>query len=88
MNRDSLLHDFVYNCMKEVCYDKEYMYAKFAETFIELYTQIYKNGRVESAGNVYVKGMKTNKTAEFHWELLHRVNYMGHNEVACQKIQL
>ncbi len=84
MIQDRLLHDFIYNCMKEVCYDKEYMYAKFAEAFCEIYTCIYKKGRTQSAGNVFVKGMKTNKSADFHWKLLHRVNYMGHNEVAIE----
>lgn len=81
MTTQKKLHDFIYDCVSEICCDKEYMYAKFAETFILLYKEIFKGGATVSEGSAHVSGIKSDRSANFSWRLKHRVNYMAHNEV-------
>lgn len=75
------IHDLVYAAMKEICYDREYLYVKFADTFGEIMRDLLHNGYTSAKKNYIVNGLKSGKRAEFDFLLLKRPDFFGCNEV-------
>lgn len=73
------LHEWIYNFIGEVCYDREYLYLSFIRGFTTLMNQIYDKGNILEGGSCVIPGIKSNLQAEIEWKLHHRVNFVGLN---------
>lgn len=63
------LHEWIYALVKEVCYDREYIYPSFIRHFGQLMQDIYFKGRTQSSGVYEIPGMKSGRVAELEWRL-------------------
>ena len=75
------LHEWIYGLVEEVCYDREYVYASFIRHFGRLTEAIYVNGRSVCEGRYEMIGMKSDRVAEFEWQLDQCVNLIRLNSV-------
>ena len=80
-NGGGYLHDWLHSIVKSVCYDREYMYAAFADAFCRLTTRIFDNGSVSETGEMVIHGIKSEYDVCLRYVLAHRLNYLGLNEV-------
>jgi len=78
------LHDWLYNLICDVCYDREYVYASFVRHFSALLKDIFEQGRFSETGKYDVNGMKSDKVAHVKWRLEHQFNLMGLNSVTFE----
>ena len=75
------LHDWLYECVAEVCYDRDYLYLAYVRHFTALMNQIIDRGRFENRGEYAFAGMKSNLSARLEWQLEHRLSWMGSNQL-------
>ncbi len=75
------LHDWLYQIVTDVCYDRDYLYLVFIRHFTALMNQIADQGRFESSGKYTIPGMKSNLSAQLEWQLEHQVSWMGPNRL-------
>ncbi len=78
------LHDWIYEIVSEVCYDKEYVYASYVRNFTQLMNDILEKGRVSQSGNFEIGGMKSDLSASLHWDLERCANLLGLNVVSIK----
>jgi hypothetical protein len=79
------LHDWFYQVVADVCYDRDYLYLVFIRHFTALMSQILDQGRFENRGKYTLPGMKSNLSAQLEWQLENRMTWMGPNrlELRC-----
>jgi len=75
------LHEFIYEVVNEICYDREYTYLLFVKNLYLLMDEIYKRGTVSGNGEYIIPGIKSNMCAIIKWQIAHRVNYTGPNTI-------
>lgn len=80
-NNDMRIHEWLYDVVREICHDREYIYLSFIQSFKALMDDIYTRGYIEDHGEHIVEGIKSGLRAEITWRLHHRVNYVGLNIV-------
>jgi hypothetical protein len=78
------LHDWIYDIVCEICYDREYLYACYVRHFSALLKDILEQGLTADGGTYRIIGIKSNLAADFHWQLESRLNMMGLNVVTIR----
>lgn len=78
------LHDWIYDIVCEICYDREYLYACYVRHFSALLTEIFEQGRIVDSGTYKIIGIKSNLVANFYWRLESRLNMMRLNVVTIR----
>ena len=78
------LHDFIYELVSIICYDKDYLYLLFYKSFTELMNDIYDKGRANDSGTYVIKGNKSNMDISIKWFLSGRVNFIGYNTIRLE----
>ena len=73
------LHDWIYEIVCEVCYDRDYLYACFVRHYTNLLNEIIEKGSSAQAGEYNIEGIKSNKNVRINWQLERRLNWMGSN---------
>jgi len=73
------LHDWIYEIVSEVCYDRDYLYACYIRHFTGLTNNIIETGSLACSGDYVIEGMKSNKNANISWQLERRIDWMGSN---------
>lgn len=82
------LHDWIYEIVSEVCYDRDYLYPCYIRHFTGLMNEIIEKGSFEQAGTYTVEGIKSNKKASLNWRLDKRLDWLGFNAVTfCCEIE-
>ena len=82
------LHDWIYEIVSEVCYDRDYLYACYVRHFTGLMNEIIEKGPFEKAGAYTIEGIKSNKKAFLCWHLDKRLDWLGPNKVTfCCEIK-
>jgi hypothetical protein len=82
------LHDWLYQVVAEVCYDRDYLYLAFVRHFSALMGQIVERGRFEDRGTYALPGMKSNRSARLEWRLEHALTWDGPNRLELRCILL
>jgi hypothetical protein len=75
------LHDWFYQLVVDVCYDRDYLYLVFIRHFTAMMNQILEHGRFENSGEYSLPGMKSNLSAQLDWKLEHNLTWMGPNQL-------
>jgi hypothetical protein len=78
------LHEWMYELVCDVCYDREYVYAMYVRHFGQLMNDIMEQGKTCCCGGYEVTGMKSDLKAMLNWELERCVNLVGLNVVAIR----
>jgi hypothetical protein len=76
------LHEWMYELVCEVCYDKEYVYACYMRHFGQLMKDILEQGRTCGSGSYEIIGMKSDLKVMLNWQLERCVNLIGLNVVS------
>ena len=76
------IHDWIFEIVDEICYDREYVYPSFVRHFCSLMQKIEQTGRLSGEGTYRVPGIKSNITAVLSWQFEHRLNLVGSNVIA------
>jgi hypothetical protein len=74
-----MLHDWFYQVVADVCYDRDYLYLAYIRHFSALMDQIVDRGRFEQSGEYAFPGMKSNLEARLEWQLEHQLSWTGPN---------
>ncbi len=84
------LHDWLFQVVAEVCYDRDYLYLAFIRHFTALMGLIVDRGRFEARGEYSLPGMKSNLSARLEWQLEHQLTWMGPNrlQLRCTLIDM
>jgi D-arabinose 5-phosphate isomerase GutQ len=84
-NKNSLkLHEWLYDIVTNICYDRDYAYKAFCEAFNQLSTMMFTNGGTKEKGKIIVYGIKSEYNAKITYCFVHRLNYVGLNEVTVK----
>jgi hypothetical protein len=75
------IHDWLFQIVADVCYDRDYLYLAYIRHFTALMNQIVDRGRFESRGEYALHGMKSNLSAILDWQLEHHLTWMGPNRL-------
>jgi len=75
------LHEWLYDIVKSICYDREYSYRAFYILFSGICGKIFENGSTKEYGDEIVYGIKSEYNALISYKLMHRLNYSGLNEI-------
>lgn len=78
------LHDWIYEIVEDICYDREYVYPYFVRHFTGLMKEIEEQGSISGEGTYSIPGIKSGVTATLHWQIEHRLNWVGSNVVSIQ----
>lgn len=81
------LHDYIYDAVCDVCYDKEYLYPCFLRAFHAVTTQIYEHGGVRTEGACLIRGLKSEHDIRVQWRLERRMSFYRQNEVLIELIK-
>ena len=76
------LHEWIYEIVCEICYDKEYLYAVYVRHFAGLMNEIFEQGKIVNRGIYEIPGMKSGLKAKLEWQVEGRTNMMGLNVVS------
>jgi len=80
------IHDWIFEIVDDICYDREYTYPSFVHHFCSLMQDIERFGRLSSEGTYSIQGIKSNITAILSWRLEHRLNLVGSNVISIRCI--
>ena len=69
------LHSFLYNLLTGICFDREYLYKSYVNTFNKLTEQIYNNNGLQDGGTVKVSGLKSDFESTLTWNRTNGLNY-------------
>jgi hypothetical protein len=78
------LHEWIYELVCDVCYDREYVYASYVRHFGQLMKDILEQGKVCQRGSYEIVGMKSDLKAMLNWDLERCVNLVGLNVVSIR----
>ena len=82
------LHEWIYEIVSEVCYDRDYLYACYVRHFTHLMNEIIEKGSSVQAGEYNIEGIKSNKNIRISWQLETRLIWHGPNAVTfCCEIE-
>ena len=70
-----LLHELVYDVIREICYDSEYIYMSYISAFSGLAGKIYAKGAACGSGGITIAGIKSDYNAVFDWELTRPIGF-------------
>ena len=73
------LHDWLYDLVGEVCYDREYLYLFFLKHFQALMAEVIEQGRSVASGTYTMPGRKSDRQASLRWRLSRRVDWTAPN---------
>ena len=76
------LHEWIYELVCEVCYDREYVYTSYVRHFGQLMKDILEQGKFCQSGNYEIIGMKSNLKVILKWDLERCINFVGLNVVS------
>jgi len=79
--RKETIHDLLYSSIEDICYDREYIYIKFAKVFSEFSNDILCSGHMFAEKKYIIPGIKSGKSLELHWRLAQKPSFSGNNEV-------
>lgn len=82
------LHEWVFERVSEVCYDREYLYLAFVRHFTAFMADIIRLGKAEECGAYLIPGIKSDLDARLTWQLQRRLDWIGLNllTVQCQLV--
>jgi len=75
------IHDWIFEIVDEICYDREYVYPSFVRHFCSLMREVERTGRLSGEGTYRVSGIKSNINAVLSWQFEHRLNLVGSNVI-------
>lgn len=76
-----LLHDWVYDIITAITFDRDYAYLSFYRTLAGLLSRLFGEGGVRPEGEVAAAGIKSDWDAVFSFTMTRRLNYVGLNDV-------
>jgi len=82
-----MLHDWFYQIITRICYDREYLYPCFVKNFGEFMNGLYRRAGMQFEGEYRAAGLKSNKDGVFCWQMSGKgLDLFGANamRVACR----
>lgn len=73
------LHEWLYDIVHDICYDREYIFLLYSRSFKELIDMVLEKGMTVPEGEYSITGIKSNFKAIIRWNHEHRLNYVGLN---------
>lgn len=64
-----MLHDWFYEIITRICYDREYLYPCFVRNFGDFMNGLYRQAGMQFEGEYRAAGLKSNKDAVFGWQM-------------------
>jgi hypothetical protein len=78
------LHEWFYDLICEICYDREYVYASYVRHFSRFMAEVMQTGTVSQTGSYEIPGLKSDLKARLDWKLERPVHLMGLNVVLIE----
>jgi hypothetical protein len=78
------LHDWFFERVSEVCYDRDYLYLAFVRHFTAFMADIIRLGKAEECGDYLIPGIKSDLDVRLTWQLQRRLDWIGLNVLAVQ----
>jgi hypothetical protein len=73
------LHDWLFEVVEEICWDREYLYRSYVETFTALMRSIYEHGPHAARDAIVIPGLKSGIEVALEWRLAHQLDFRGPN---------
>jgi hypothetical protein len=73
------LHDWLYEIVAAVCFDRDYLYLAFYRHFTGLLADVTAAGAITDRGEYVFPGMKSNLQVRVTWQLARRLTWIGPN---------
>jgi hypothetical protein len=76
------LHDWLYDLVCQVCYDRDYLYLSFVRHFGGLMATVEQAGPTQAAGTYAFAGLKSGLRVDLTWRLARRLDWLRSNWLA------
>jgi hypothetical protein len=78
------LHEWFYDLICRICYDREYLFLSFTRHFATFTSALWREGTCVPTGTYAIPGMKSGLEARLTWRLDRRLDWIGSNRLRIE----